>query len=88
MTEFERNARYTYQQKLAYLQESGYKYPNLQTMSFEGYDVISYSKLGKGFTLMIYKNGALVKMRHKGWKNSIETYTKAYIHQELTSKEK
>lgn len=85
MTGFERNARYSYDEKLAYLKQLGYKYPNLQTMSFEGYDVISYSKLGKGFTVMIYKNGALIKMRNKGWRDNINTYIKAYIHQELTA---
>lgn len=87
MTEFERNARYSYKDKLAYLQNAGYKYPNLQTLSFEGYDVITFSKLTRGFTVLIYKDGALVKMRHKNWKDSIETYVKAYIHQELTKKQ-
>lgn len=80
MTDFERNARYSYSEKLAYLQEK-LSFPNLQTFSHKGIDVISISGIHKGVTWYFYSEGKLVKMRHWNWKTDIELYAKRYIDQ-------
>ena len=82
MTEFEQNARYSYDEKLAYLKQS-HDSQHLQTMSYGGYDVIMLSKLGKGLTYFFYKDGQLVKMRRLNWKQDIRLYAKRYIDMEL-----
>ena len=85
MTEFERNARYSYDEKLAYLQQS-HDSQHLQTMSYEGYDVIMLSGLGKGLTYFFYKDGKLVKMRRRKWEQDIRLYAKRYIDNELKTR--
>lgn len=87
MTEFERNARYSYDQKLAYLRQS-HDSQHLQTMSYNGYDVIMLSGLGKGLRYFFYKDGHLVKMRDKNWKNDIRLYARTYIDQVLNARKK
>ncbi len=82
MTEFERNARYSYDEKLAYLKQS-HDSQHLQTMSYKGYDVIMESGLGKGLRFFFYKDGQLIKMRHKVWKDDIRLYARTYIDQVL-----
>lgn len=85
MTEFERNARYSYDEKLAYLKQS-YDSQHLQTMSYGGYDVIMLSGLGKGLRFFFYKDGHLVKMRYKVWKDDIRLYARTYIDQVLNTR--
>lgn len=82
MTEFERNARYSYDEKLAYLKQS-HDSQHLQTMSYGGYDFIMLSGLGKGLTYFFYKDGKLLKMRRWNWKQDIRLYAKRYIDMEL-----
>lgn len=82
MTEFERNARYSYSEKLAYLRQF-HDSQHLQTMSYEGYDVIMLSGLKKGLTYYFYKDGKLIKMRRWNWKTDIRLYAKVYIEREL-----
>lgn len=82
MTEFERNARYSYDEKLAYLKQL-HDSQHLQTMSYGGYDVIMLSGLKKGLTYFFYKDGKLVKMRRWNWKQDIRLYAKDYIEREL-----
>ena len=82
MTEFERNARYSYDEKLAYLMQS-HDSKHLQTMSYGGYDVIMLSGLGKGLRYFFYKDGQLIKMRDKVWKDDIRLYAQTYIDQVL-----
>lgn len=85
MTEFERNARYSYDEKLAYLKQS-HDSQHLQTMSYKGYDVIMLSCLGKGLRFFFYKDGRLIKMRHKVWKDNIRQYAQTYIDQVLNAR--
>ena len=80
MTNFQRKARYSYDEKLAYLKQS-YDSKHLQTMSYGGYDVIMLSGLGKGLRFFFYKDGHLVKMRDKVWKDDIRLYVRTYIDQ-------
>lgn len=87
MTEFERNARYSYEEKLAQLREKGYDSLHLQTLSYNGYDVITVSKLYKGVRYYFYKDGKLVKIRNWNWKTDIILYAKRYIDQELRRRE-
>lgn len=82
MTEFERNARYSYDEKLAYLKQS-HDSQHLQTMSYKGYDVIMLSGLGKGLRYFFYKDSHLVKIRDKNWKDNIRLYARTYIDQVL-----
>lgn len=49
MTEFERNARYSYDEKLTYLKQS-HDSQHLQIMSYGDYDIIMLSGLKKGLT--------------------------------------
>lgn len=84
MTEFERNSRYSYEEKLSYLKDNGYDSQHLQTLSYKGFDVISASKLHKGVTYYFYKNGKLVKIRNWNWKSDITHYAKVYIDQVLS----
>lgn len=84
MTEFERNTRYSYDEKLAYLKQL-YDSQHLQTMSYGGYDVIMLSGLGKGLRFFFYKDGHLVKMRNKVWKDDIRLYARIYIDQVLNT---
>ena len=86
MTDFERNARYSFNEKLAYLQQS-HDSQHLQTMSYGGYDVIMLSGLGKGLRFFFYKDGQLIKMRDKGWKDNIRQYARTYIDQVLNARE-
>lgn len=81
-TEFERNARYSYDEKLAYLKQS-HDSQHLQTMSYGGYDVIMLSGLGKGLRFFFYKDKQLIKMRDKVWKDDIRLYAQTYIDQVL-----
>lgn len=85
MTEFERNARYSYDEKLAYLRQS-HDFQHLQTMSHAGYDVIMLSGLGKGLRYFFYKDGQLIKMRNKVWKDDIRLYAQNYIDQVLSAR--
>ena len=85
MTEFERNARYSYDEKLAYLKQS-HDSRHLQTMSYGGYDVIMLSGLKKGLTYFFYKDGKLIKMRWWNWKQDIRLYAKRYIDNELSAR--
>lgn len=85
MTEFERNARYPYDEKLAYLKQS-HDSQHLQTMSYKGYDVIMLSGLGKGLRFFFYKDGQLIKMRNKVWKDNIRLYARTYIDQVLNAR--
>lgn len=85
MTEFERNARYSYDEKLAYLKQS-HDSQHLQTMSYKGYDVIMLSGLGKGLRFFFYKDGRLIKMRDKVWKDNIRQYAQTYIDQVLNAR--
>lgn len=87
MTEFERNARYSYDEKLAQLKEKGFDGLHLQTLSYNGYEVITNSKLGKGVRYYFYKDKKLVKIRNWNWKTDIMLYAKRYIDQELKRKE-
>lgn len=80
MTEFERNARYSYSEKLAYLQQR-LTFPNLQTMSYKGIDVISISGIGKGVRWFFYLDGKLVKIRDWSWKTDIALYARRFIDQ-------
>lgn len=84
MTEFERNAKYSYEEKLSYLKENGYDSLHLQTFSYKGFDVISTSKLHKGLRYYFYKDNKLIKMRDMGWKTDIIQYAKTYIDQVLS----
>lgn len=84
MTEFERNARYSYNEKLAYLKQS-YDSQHLQTMSYGDYDIIMLSGWKKGLTYFFYKDGKLVKMRRWNWKQDIYLYAKKYIDNELNA---
>lgn len=86
MTEFERNAKYSYSEKLLYLQEIGYDSQHLYTFCYKGFDVITTSKLNKGVRCYFYKNGKLVKIRNKNWKTNIIQYAKTYIDLELIKK--
>ena len=79
MTDFERNARYSYNEKLSYLKEIGYDRIHLQTFSYKGFDVITTSKVTKGIRIYFYKDDRLVKMRNKNWKTDIIQYAKNYI---------
>lgn len=83
MTDFERNARYSYDEKLAYLKELGCDRIHLQTFSYKGFTVITHSRLTKGIRCYFYKDGRLVKMRNKHWKTDIIQYAKSYIDLEL-----
>jgi len=85
MTEFERNARYSYDEKLTYLEQS-HDSKHLQTMSYGGYNVIMLSGLGKGLTYFFYKERKLVKMRRWNWKQDIRLYAKRYIDQVLNAR--
>lgn len=85
MTELERNARYSYNEKLEYLKQR-HDSRHLQTMSYKGYDVITLSGLGKGLRFFFYKDGQLIKMRHQVWKDDIRLYAQAYIDQILYAK--
>ena len=85
MTEFERNARYSYDEKLEYLRKS-HDSQHLQTMSYKGYDVIMLSGLGKGLRFFFYKDGQLIKMRDKLWKDDIRLYARTYIDQVLNAR--
>lgn len=85
MTEFERNARYSYDEKLAYLKQL-HDSQHLQTMSYKGYDVIMLSGLGKGLRFFFYKGGRLIKMRDKVWKDNIRQYAQTYIDQVLNAR--
>ena len=85
MTEFERNARYSYDEKLAYLKQS-HDSQHLQTMSYKGYDVIMLSGLEKGLRFFFYKGGRLIKMRDKVWKDNIRQYAQTYIDQVLNAR--
>lgn len=84
MTEFERNARYSYNEKLEYLKQRNDS-QHLQTMSYKGCDVIMLSGLGKGLRYFFYKDGQLVKMRDKVWKKDIRLYARTYIDQVLNT---
>lgn len=55
-------------------------------MSYNGYDVIMLSGLRKGLRYFFYKDGHLVKMRDKNWKNDIRLYARTYIDQVLNAK--
>lgn len=83
MTNFERNARYSYEEKLSYLRNNDYDNQHLQTFTYNGIDVISTSKLNKGLRYYFYKNGKLVKIRDMNWKTDIIQYAKVYIDQVL-----
>ena len=85
MTEFERNARYSYDEKLAYLKQS-HDSQHLQTMSYKGYDVIMLSGLGKGLRFFFYKDKQLIKLRNKVWKDDIRLYAQTYIDQVLNAR--
>ena len=85
MTEFERNARYSYIEKYLYLKKQGYDSTHLQTMSYNGYEVIMLSRLGKGVRYFFYKEGTLVKMRSWNWKQDIRKYAQNYINQVLNT---
>ena len=85
MTDFERNARYSYNEKLEYLRKSNDS-QHLQTMSYKGYDVIMESGLGKGLRFFFYKDGQLIKMRNKVWKDDIRLYARNYIDQVLSAR--
>jgi len=85
MTDFERNARYSYEEKLEYLKTKGYDSLHLQTMSYNGYDVIMVSGQQHGVKYLFYKYKHLVKMRHWNWKDDIRLYAKRYIDQELNT---
>lgn len=85
MTEFERNARYSYNEKLAYLRQF-HDSQHLQTMSYGGYDVIMLSGLGKGLRFFFYKDSRLVKIRDKNWKDDIRLYARTYIDQILNAR--
>lgn len=85
MTDFERNARYSYDEKLAYLRQS-HDTQHLQTMYYGGYDVIMLSGLKKGLKYFFYKGGKLVKMRDKNWKDDIRLYARIYIDQVLNAR--
>lgn len=84
MTEFERNARYSYEEKLSYLKDNGYDSQHLQTFTYKGFDVITTSKLYKGVRYYFYKDSKLVKMRNWNWKDDITQYAKVYIDQVLS----
>lgn len=84
MTEFERNARYSYEEKLSYLKENGYDSQHLQTFSYKGFDIISISKYHQGVQYYFYQDGKLVKMRHFSWKTDIMQYARIYIDQVLS----
>ena len=84
MTEFERNTRYSYEEKLSYLKENGYDSRHLQTFSYKGFDVISTSKLYKGLRYYFYKDNKLVKIRDLNWITDIVRYAKTYIDQVLS----
>lgn len=83
MTEFERNSRYSYEEKLSYLKDNGYDSQHLQTFFYKGFDVITTSKLYKGVRCYFYKDNKLVKMRNWNWKDDITQYAKVYIDQVL-----
>ena len=90
MTEFERNARYSYQQTLDKLIADGWKFPHLQTMNYKGFDVITWgdksrNRIGNwhGFHAKFFLNGKLVKIRDKAWKDDINAYCRTYIDQVL-----
>lgn len=85
MTDFEKNARYSFDEKLAYLRQS-HDSQHLQTMSYNGYDVIMLSGLMKGLKYFFYKDGCLVKMRNKIWKDDIRLYARIYIDQVLNAR--
>jgi hypothetical protein len=85
MTEFERNARYSYSEKFEYLKQR-HNPQHLQTMSYKGYDVIMLSGLGKGLTFFFYKDGQLIKMRRQVWKDDIRFYARTYIDQVLDTR--
>lgn len=84
MTEFERNARYSYNEKLAYLRQS-HDSQHLQTMSYGRYNVIMLSRLTKGLTYFFYEDGKLVRMCRRNWEEDIRLYVKRYIDNELSS---
>ena len=86
MTEFERNARYSYEEKLGYLKSKGYDSLHLQTMTYNNYDVIMVSELKHGVTYFFYKDKHLVKMRYWIWKDDISLYAKRYIDRELNAR--
>ena len=81
MTELERFQRYTPEGLWSKLEEQGYKYPNLQRFVYNGFMVISTSKLHRGFRLYIYKDRELVKIRNWSWKDDIRLYAQRYIDQ-------
>jgi hypothetical protein len=87
MTDFERNARYSYEEKLEYLKSKGHDSLHLQTMSYNGYDVIMVSGLQHGVKYLFYKDKHLVKMRHWNWKDDIRLYAQRYIDQELNARQ-
>ena len=87
MTEFERNTRYSYNEKLEYLKQH-HDSRHLQTMSYGGYDVIMLSGLRKGLSFFFYKDGQLIKMRHQVWKDDIRLYARTYIDMVLNTKKK
>ena len=82
MTEFERNARYSYEEKLAYLKQL-HDSQHLQTISYGGYDIIMLSGQGKGITYFFYKKKKLVKIRRWNWEQDICLYAKRYIDNKL-----
>lgn len=85
MTELERNQRYTIDEMWKNL-SGRYDSTHLRRLSYKGFEVISASKLGKGFRLYIYRDGHLLKIRDWSWKDDIFLYAKRYIDQCLVGK--
>ena len=89
MTEFERNAQYSYQETLDKLVADGWEFPYLQTMNYKGFDVITWadktrhSQWFHGFRAKFFLNGKLVKIRRKPWRDDINAYCREYIDQVL-----
>ena len=46
MTEFERNAKYSYKEKLSYLKDNGYDSKHLQTFIYKGFKFILIDTAG------------------------------------------
>ncbi len=87
MTELERYARYSFEEFLTILKGKGIDSLHIQTLSYKGYDIISHSKIGKGVRYFFYKDGRLVKIRHRTFKKNILLYAKNYIDNELLNVE-
>ncbi len=83
MTRFERNARYSLEEKLNYLKQHGYDSVHLRTFSYKGFDVIAASRLMHGIHFYFYKDNKLVKLRTIRREIDITHYIKAYIDLEL-----